>query len=45
MFISMLSTYLYNMGAPRRLWMPFWPPFLTACKHHSVEGQTAPPSW
>ena len=32
MFISMLSTYLYNMGARRRLWMPFWPTFLTACK-------------
>ena len=32
MFISMLSTYLYNMGARRRLWMPFWPPFLTACE-------------
>jgi hypothetical protein len=32
MFISMLSTYLYNMGARRRLWMPFWPPFSTACE-------------
>ncbi len=31
MFISMLSTYLYNMGARRGLWMLFWPPFLTAC--------------
>jgi hypothetical protein len=32
MFISMLSTYSYNMGARRRLWMPFWPPFSTACE-------------
>ena len=32
MLISMLSTYSYNMGARHRLWMPFWPPFLTTCK-------------
>ena len=32
MFISMLSTYLCNMGTRRRLWMPFWLPFLTACE-------------
>jgi hypothetical protein len=32
MFISMLSTYSYYMGTRRRLWMPFWPPFLTACE-------------
>jgi hypothetical protein len=32
MFISMLLTYSYNMGARRRLWMPFWPPFSTACE-------------
>jgi hypothetical protein len=32
MLISMLLTYSYNMGARRRLWMPFWPPFSTACK-------------
>jgi hypothetical protein len=28
----MLSAYSYYMGARRRLWMPFWPPFLTACE-------------
>jgi hypothetical protein len=32
MFISMLSTYLYNMGARCWWWMPFWPPFLMACE-------------
>ena len=32
MFISMLSTYSYNMGTRRRLWMPFWPAFLTVCE-------------
>jgi hypothetical protein len=32
MFINMLSTYSYNMGARRRLWMPFWPPFSAACE-------------
>jgi hypothetical protein len=32
MFISMLSAYSYNMGARRRLWMPFWPAFSTACE-------------
>ena len=32
MFISLLLTYLYNMGTRCRLWMPFWPPFLTACE-------------
>ena len=32
MFISMLSTYSYNMGTRRRLWMPFWPAFSTACE-------------
>ena len=32
MFISMLLTYLYNMGTRRRSWMPFRPPFVTACK-------------
>ena len=32
MFISMLWTYSYNMGARRRLWMPFWPPFSTVCE-------------
>ena len=32
MFISVLSTYSYNMGARRRLWMPFWPPFSKACE-------------
>ena len=34
MFIIMLSTYSYYMGARRRLWMwmPFWPPFFTMCE-------------
>ena len=32
MFISMLLTNSYNMGAHRQQWMPFWPPFLTACE-------------
>ena len=32
MFISMLSTYSYNMGTRRQRWMQFWPPFLTACE-------------
>ena len=32
MFISILLTYLYCLGAHRRLWMPFRPPFLTACE-------------
>ena len=33
MFISMVLTYSYNMGARHRLWMQFWPPFSTTCKH------------
>ena len=32
MFISMLWTYSYCFSARRRWWMPFRPPFLTACK-------------
>ena len=32
MFTYMLSTYSYNMGARRRLWMPFWPPFSAECE-------------
>jgi hypothetical protein len=32
MFISMLSTYSYCLGARRRWWMPFRAPFLTACE-------------
>jgi hypothetical protein len=32
MFISMLLTYSYCLGARRRWWMPFPAPFLTACK-------------
>jgi len=30
MFISMLLTYSYYMGARRRWWMPFRTPFATA---------------
>jgi hypothetical protein len=32
MFISMLLTYSYCLGARRRWWMPFRAPFLTACE-------------
>jgi hypothetical protein len=32
MFISMVLTYSYNMGAHHRLWMQFWPPFSTTCE-------------
>ncbi len=32
MFISMLITYLYCLGARLWWWMPFRPPFLTACE-------------
>jgi hypothetical protein len=32
MFISMLLTYSYCLGARRWWWMPFRPPFLTACE-------------
>jgi len=30
MFISMLLTYLYYVGARRQWWMPFRTPFATA---------------
>jgi hypothetical protein len=32
MFISMLLTYSYGLGARSRWWMPFRAPFLTACE-------------
>jgi hypothetical protein len=32
MFISILLTYSYCLGTRRRWWMPFRPPFLTACE-------------
>jgi hypothetical protein len=42
MFISMLSTYYsYYMGARRRLWMPFWPPFSTACERFVKNTSTS----
>ena len=41
MFISMLSTYSYNMGARRRLWMPCWPPFSTACERFDEDTSSS----
>jgi hypothetical protein len=41
MFISMLFTYSYCLGAHRRQWMPFRPPFLTECKRLKTENTSS----
>ena len=41
MYISMLLTYSYCLGAHRRQWMPFRPPFLTACERLRTENTSS----